>query len=120
MHYQTLKPSAHTPKTSSCRPLGAAEKMFWLCDRVQPIHFTLTAQIQGEFSSEQLKHALMQVQQRHPLLRVGIALDETEQPWFVEEEANIPLRIYGDSQRNTGNEKLKQKFLHRLTGTRHL
>ncbi|NJP20537.1 MAG: hypothetical protein HC763_17760 [Hydrococcus sp. CRU_1_1] len=93
MHYQTLKPSAHTPKTSSCRPLGAAEKMFWLCDRVQPIHFTLTAQIQGEFSSEQLKHALMQVQQRHPLLRVGIALDETEQPWFVEEEANIPLRI---------------------------
>ncbi|MGL5926476.1 phthiocerol/phthiodiolone dimycocerosyl transferase family protein [Chroococcidiopsis sp.] len=62
-------------------------------DQVQPAHFALTAQIQGEFSSEQLKRALMQVQQRHPLLRVRIALDETEQPWFVEEVANIPLRV---------------------------
>lgn len=93
MDFQTLKPSVRTPKNSTCRPLGAAEKIFWLWDQVQPGHFALTAQIQGEFSTEQLKRALMQVQQRHPLLRVRIALDETEQPWFAEEVANIPLRI---------------------------
>jgi Condensation domain len=93
MHYQTLKSSAHTPKNSTCRPLGAVEKIFWLRDQVQPVHFALTAQIQGKLSTEQLKRALMQVQQRHPLLRVRIALDETEQPWFVEEVTNIPLRV---------------------------
>ncbi|MDV2994160.1 MAG: hypothetical protein N4J56_003814 [Chroococcidiopsis sp. SAG 2025] len=93
MHCQTSKSSVHTPKNSTCRPLGALEKIFWLYDQVQPAHFALTAQIQGEFSNEQLKRALMQVQQRHPLLRVRIALDETEQPWFVEEVANIPLRV---------------------------
>ncbi|MBV8886309.1 MAG: hypothetical protein JO235_20275 [Chroococcidiopsidaceae cyanobacterium CP_BM_RX_35] len=93
MHSQTLKPSVRKPKESTCRPLGAFEKLFWLCDQVQPMHFALTAQIQGEFSTEQLKCALMQVQQRHPLLRVRIALDETEQPWFVEQVASIPLRV---------------------------
>ncbi|HLP88296.1 MAG TPA: condensation domain-containing protein [Nostocaceae cyanobacterium] len=93
MNCQTFTPSTSIPKDSTCRPLGANEKSIWLCDQVEPIHIALTAQIQGELSTEQLKRALMQVQQRHPLLRVRIALDETEQPWFVEEEANIPLRV---------------------------
>ncbi|MBD2248542.1 condensation domain-containing protein [Nostoc sp. FACHB-888] len=90
---QTPKLIDRTYKNSTCRPLGAVEKIIWLYDQVQPAHFALTAQIKGEFSPEQLKFALMQVQQRHPLLRVGIALDKTEQPWFVEEVASIPLRV---------------------------
>lgn len=93
MQTQTLKPINRTQKNSTCRSLGTLEKIFWLYDQVQPAHFALTAQIKGEFSAEQLKRALMQVQQRHPLLRVRIALDETEQPWFVEQVVSIPLRV---------------------------
>ena len=77
----------------TCRPLGSWEQQVWLCDQVSPTHFALTAQIKGEFSVEQLKQALAQLQQRHPLLRVRIALDETQQPWFVENTAKIPLRV---------------------------
>lgn len=76
-----------------CRPLGAWEKLFWFCSQAHPTHFALTAKIRGKFSIEQLKKTLNQVQQRHPLLRVRIAFDETQQPWFVEDAAKIPLRV---------------------------
>lgn len=77
----------------TCRPLSSWEQQVWLCDQVSPTHFAVTAQIKGEFSVEQLKQALAQLQQRHPLLRVRIALDEVQQPWFVENTAKIPLRV---------------------------
>ncbi|MEG4491337.1 phthiocerol/phthiodiolone dimycocerosyl transferase family protein [Microcoleus sp. D3_18_C4] len=76
-----------------CRPLGAWEKIFWLHDRAHPLHFALTAQIRGRFSVPQLQQALTLAQQRHPLLRVRIAVDEAEQPWFVEDSACIPLLV---------------------------
>ena len=76
-----------------CRPLGAGERIFWLHDRAHPLHFALTAQISGSFSISQLQQALNLIQQRHPLLRVRIAIDETDRPWFVEHSASIPLRV---------------------------
>ncbi len=82
-----------TQSVAVCRPLGALEHLFWLHDRAHLFHFTLTAQIKGRFSVDQLQQALTLVQQRHPLLRVRIALDEAEQPWFVEDSACIPLRV---------------------------
>ena len=75
------------------RPLGAEEQIFWLHDQVHPLHFALTAQIKGKFTVPQLQQALHLVQQRHPLLRVRIALDESKHPWFVEHPAYIPLRV---------------------------
>jgi hypothetical protein len=76
-----------------CRPLGAGERIFWLHDRAHPLHFALTAQISGSFNIRQLQQALTLIQQRHPLLRVRIAIDETDRPWFVEHSASIPLRV---------------------------
>lgn len=75
------------------RPLGALERLFWLHDLAHLFHFTLTAQIRGRFGVHQLQQALILLQQRHPLLRVRIALDEAEQPWFVEDSASISLRV---------------------------
>ncbi|MEH2071553.1 MAG: condensation domain-containing protein [Nostoc sp.] len=75
------------------RPLGAGEQIFWLHDRAHPLHFALTAQIKGKFTVPQLQQALHLVQQRHPLLRVRIVLDESKHPWFVEHPADIPLRV---------------------------
>ena len=74
-----------------CRPLGAGEQIFWLHDQAHPLHFALTAQTKGQFTVHQLQQALNLIQQRHPLLRVRIALDEAEHPWFVEHSACIPL-----------------------------
>ncbi len=82
-----------TQSVAVYRPLGALEHLFWLHDLAHPFHFALTAQIKGRFSVHQLQQALTLVQQRHPLLRVRIALDEAEQPWFVEDSASIPLRV---------------------------
>jgi NRPS condensation-like uncharacterized protein len=75
------------------RSLGAWEYLLWLYDQVSTTHFSLVAQITGQFSLEKLKQTLQHVQQRHPLLRVRIAVDETEKPWLVEDAAQIPLRV---------------------------
>lgn len=75
------------------RPLGAGEQIFWLHDQAHSLHFALTAQIKGKFTVTQLQQALHFVQQRHPFLRVRIALDEAKHPWFVEDHADIPLRV---------------------------
>jgi NRPS condensation-like uncharacterized protein len=75
------------------RPLGSGEHLFWLSDRVAPSHFCVTAKVVGKITIEKLQQALVWVQQRHPLLRVGIATDTNGKPWFVAESASIPLRI---------------------------
>ena len=100
----------------TCRPLSSWEQQVWLCDQVSPTHFAVTAQIKGEFSVEQLKQALAQLQQRHPLLRVRIALDEVQQPWFVENTAKIPLRVLlreGEQQHHC------QQLLQTTSGLHH-
>jgi hypothetical protein len=75
------------------RQLGTSERTIWLYDRVRSVHFTLTANIIGKVHLERLKQALAQVQQRHPLLNVKIALDRTEIPWLITETQIIPIRV---------------------------
>jgi NRPS condensation-like uncharacterized protein len=75
------------------RQLGTSERTIWLYDRVRPVHFTLTANIIGKVHLERLEQALAQVQQRHPLLNVKIALARAEIPWFIAETQIIPIRV---------------------------
>lgn len=105
---QVIDPSR---KTSMCRPLGTWEKLFWLCEQVHPTHSALIVKISGEFSILQLEEALTKVQQRQQLLRVRIALDETQEPWFVEDTAKIPLRVVS----RQGEEHWKQELERELS-----
>lgn len=75
------------------RRLGHGEHLLWLYDQEAPNHLTLTAQVVGEFTTDQLQQALAQVQQRHPLLRVRIVPDTSGQPWFIDDAATIPLQV---------------------------
>jgi NRPS condensation-like uncharacterized protein len=75
------------------RPLGALEHAFWLYDQIHPLHFAVAAKIQGQFSLPQLQRALDQAQQRDPLLRVGIRTTDNGQPYFVENNISIPIRV---------------------------
>lgn len=93
-----------------CRPLGAGEQIFWLHDQAHPLHFALTAQIKGQFTVHQLQQALNLVQQRHPLLRVRIALDEAEHPWFFEHSACIPLRVVQRQSEQDWQREVEQEI----------
>jgi NRPS condensation-like uncharacterized protein len=75
------------------RRLGATEHAIWLRDRVTPLHFVLTAQVQGTIKPEDLRNALDRLQKYHPLLRVKIALQQNGTPYFVEQSTPIPCRI---------------------------
>jgi NRPS condensation-like uncharacterized protein len=82
---------------SAYRRLGALEQVLWLRDRVIPFHFAVTAQVRGTIDSAALTHALEQLQQRHPLLRVKIALEQNGTPYFVEQSNAIPYRMIARS-----------------------
>ncbi|MGL5938897.1 MAG: condensation domain-containing protein [Waterburya sp.] len=75
------------------RPLGSGEHIIWLYDQEAPLHFAIAGTIVGKFSDQQLESALIKVQQKHPLLQVCIKCDRDQQPWFVQQEGTIPLRI---------------------------
>ncbi len=92
-------------KVSQCRPLGAGEKIFCLSDRAQS---AIVGKIKGRCSIEKIQSALTKVQQRHILLRVRIALDEAEQPWFVEDKGNIPLRVVARKGEQHWQQELEQ------------
>lgn len=107
-HLQFIDPSQ---KLAKCRPLGTSEKIFWLSEQSGRAHLAITAKIKGEFSVEQLKQALAQVQHRHLLLRVRIALDEAQHPWFVEDTANIPLRVTPRKGEQHWQRELEQEYM---------
>ena len=75
-----------------------------------PYLHALTAQIKGQFTVHQLQQALNLVQQRHPLLRVSIALDEAEHPWFVEHSACIPLRVVQRQSEQDWQREVEQEI----------
>lgn len=74
------------------REFGAFEHLYWLYNQFYPLDFATVAKLEGQFSVDQLRVALRQVQQRHPLLRVRISLDAMGYPKFVETDAEIPVR----------------------------
>jgi NRPS condensation-like uncharacterized protein len=75
------------------RYLGATEQALWLRDRAAPLHFVLTAQVTGAIQFESLRNALDRLQQSHPLLRVQIALDRHQTPYFAPAFVSIPMRV---------------------------
>jgi NRPS condensation-like uncharacterized protein len=94
------------------RQLGIEEHTLWLYDQAAPCHFAVTAKIVGELSIEQLQKTLVWVQQRHPLLRGKIALDQSGYPWFVEELANIPLRVVKRQSEQQWQQEVEQEIAH--------
>jgi Condensation domain len=94
------------------RQLGIEEHTLWLYDQAAPCHFAVTAKIVGELSIEQLQQTLVWVQQRHPLLRGKIALDQSGYPWFVEDLANIPLRVVKRQSEEQWQQEVEQEIAH--------
>ncbi|BAY23822.1 alcohol acetyltransferase [Calothrix sp. NIES-2100] len=93
------------------RPLSITEHNFWLYDQVAIFNFAMTAQIAGDINISKLEQALDFVQQRHPLLRVGIVLDTARKPWFQEYCAKIPLRVV----QRLGEEHWQQEVEKEIT-----
>jgi Condensation domain len=96
------------------RYLGAFEHWFWLWDQIYPLQFAIVAKLQGQFSPKQLAIALQQVQQRHPMLRVCIAVDEIGRPKFVETDGEIPVRWIARSDDQHWQQELELEMTHSL------
>ena len=75
------------------RFLGASENTLFLLAQTKPINVVLCATITGTITIKQLNTALTLVQQRHPLLKVKVANENSEKPRFVTEGVSrIPLQ----------------------------
>jgi len=80
--------------SNRCRTLGALETYFWLSGQSSPKHFVLAAEISGPTSESDWRDALESVRRRHPLLQVGIDVDESAIPFFRHNpDARIPLTV---------------------------
>src|ERR1700682_6301301 len=80
--------------STSIRPLGAFEHMFWLRAQISTVHFVLAAEVEGATNPEEWRTALDVVQKVHPLLSVGIEQKEDTSLWFEHRPGNpIPLRL---------------------------
>ncbi|MEH2392484.1 MAG: condensation domain-containing protein [Nostoc sp.] len=76
------------------RQLGKTEHVIWLVDQIFPFNGVVGATITGTLSIPQLIEALAQIQQRHPLLRVSIDINQEEQPCFISDNSSkIPLQV---------------------------
>lgn len=68
-----------------------------------PFNSVIPVRIRGDFSAAALNHALVRLQQKHPLLNAFIENDETNRPWFAVDKdrpVRIPVRViprYSDS-----------------------
>ncbi len=67
------------------KKLSLIEHLYWLGSLERPENFAITARIQGSFSVNQLRKALLKLKQRHQLLAVRIVLDSKELPFFSSE-----------------------------------
>lgn len=94
------------------RYLGAFEHWFWLWDQTYPLQFVIVAKLQGQFSPNQLAIALQQVQHRHPMLRVCIAIDETGRPKFIETDGEIPVRWVARTNDQHWQQELELEMTH--------
>jgi len=82
---------------SAIRALGSLEHLFWLMDQNRPVHFAVTAQVEGRTSPRDWRNALDRVQERHKLLSVRIEGSPGAAPRFRQmADAPIPLRIVED------------------------
>jgi hypothetical protein len=83
------------------RYLGPFERFLWLVDLTEPMHFAVAAQFECLVSIDKWEEALRALQQRHPLLRSSIKLDENSIPFFCEGGCvPIPLRVVDGNKRS--------------------
>jgi hypothetical protein len=74
--------------------LGPFEHLIWLVDKWTPLRVVLVVRIEGvSISAEGLGSALLQAQNRHPMLRTAIHANENGEPHFVPGLAPISLRV---------------------------
>jgi hypothetical protein len=73
------------------RCLTGSERMFtWSPYAI----VSMVARIKGEINIQDLRNAIIKVQQRHTLLRVRIKIDENNIPWFTSENVEtIPIAV---------------------------
>lgn len=61
-----------------------------------PFNAVIPLRIKGLFTAQCLSHALIKLQQKHPLLNAFVQNDEKGMPWFIVDQENqlpIPVRI---------------------------
>lgn len=74
------------------RPLIFGERIMYAgADR--PVNCVLPVSIRGSLTMEQLQAALQKIQQKHPLLRAGIAEDARGIPHFIVNDAAPPIPV---------------------------
>lgn len=88
------------------RKLLLVERIMFI-DANTPLNCVFTAKIKGEIQEEHLQIALAKIQNKHPLLRAAIDLQDKQHPVFVIKEnmKPIPLRIV---QRQTDTDWLAE------------
>jgi len=81
------------------RRLSPTEKYLWLIDKQCRINFVMHAKIAGFISETVMRHALNDLQKRHPLLRVKIKRRGWADVWFrTNDVPPIPFRIINDEE----------------------
>ncbi len=114
-----LYPNGLVARSELLRPLGTAERMFWLLDRKHPFHFAVAAEIEGRTSPADWLDALDQLQARHPLLSVAID-DQGGEPRFRRDMgAAIPLRVIASDDPSARlNSEIAAELAERFDPTR--
>ena len=100
------------------RPLGARERFLWLLDQQRPVHFTMAAEITGNYASDQWLQALGMVQQQHPLLSAAIHINSDRVPEFImQPERTIPFKVVKLSTTDAWITQLEQDAAERFNST---
>lgn len=57
------------------RPLGQAERFFWLLDQVSPMSFSFYCHLKGELDTTHLQAAMSRLQEEQAMLRVKVSVE---------------------------------------------
>jgi NRPS condensation-like uncharacterized protein len=79
------------------RALGTVENLYYLRQRIHPMHFSVVVEVDANPSPESLRSALAQLQLRHPLLSARIESRGDEGPAFHRADAPIALTFGKES-----------------------
>src|SRR4029453_7158360 len=86
-------------RSVSTRALSPVERWYWIIDQLSTLNVCARVRVEGQLSTEALRHALGALQLRHPLLRLAIEQNSSgAQPRFVPTDNPIPLREVSLSQ----------------------
>ena len=85
-------------QTEVRRPLGPAERWYWIADQISPLNVIARVRLTGHISEHRLARAADDLAAEHPLLRVLIRADaDGSHPVFASSSRRIPVRrVHGD------------------------